>query len=139
MKRLAALIAVVVFLTGCIGPIDPPVIKWMMADNVMGLYTVEFRAGFANAGPFSLVWDTTGWVDDVLVPAVLGGESPAHDYGRAGEYLVTLTATNERGESSSSSLLVYVGENTVCYFEDADTLACLYPLTDEDWFLGLEE
>jgi len=133
MKRLAALIAVVVFLTGCIGPIDPPVIKWMMADNVMGMYTVEYKAGVVNAGTFfSLAWDTGDG-------SVLFGESPTHDYGRAGEYLVTLTATNARGESSSASLLVYVGENTVCYFEDADTLACLYPLTDEDWFLGLEE
>ena len=131
MKRIAALIAVVVFLAGCIGPTNPPVIKWMMADNAMGLYAVEYKAWFVNEGPFSMVWDTGDG-------AVLYGESPAHDYGRAGEYLVTLTATNERGESSSASLLVYVGENVVCYWEDEDTFACLYPLTREDWFWGLE-
>ena len=131
MKRLAALIAVVVFLAGCIGPTNPPVIKWMMADNVLGMYTVEYKAGFVNEGPFSMAWDTG---DGTVLKK---GES-THDYGRAGEYLVTLTATNARGESSSASLLVYVGENVVCYWEDADTYACLYPLTREDWFWEAE-
>lgn len=127
--KLAALIAVLVFLGGCVRPIvDPPVIEWIIADNEMGIYVVSFKAEFVNDGPFSLVWDAG---DGTVLP----GENPTHDYGMAGEFLVTLTATNERGESSGASLLVYVKTNVVCYFENADTLACLYPKTREDWML----